>query len=49
MSVYTKEYTVDPTSGKYKKLFGTSFRSPVTGRNHSGRHYIEFFGIIYQY
>lgn len=49
MSVYEKEYTMDPTSGKYKKLFNTTITEPVTGKVKPNKSYITFAGIKYEY
>ncbi len=49
MSVYDREYTIDPTHGKYKKMFRTSERDIITGKRQEHRQYITFAGIRYYY
>ena len=49
MSVYREENTIDPTDGKYKKLFRSNEKDPVTGKYQTEKQYIMFAGIKYYY
>lgn len=49
MSVYENEYTIDPTSGRYKKSFGSNIPEPVTGKRKPSKTYITFAGIKFYY
>jgi len=49
MSVYKNEYTIDPIKRKYKKLFISNEKDPVTGKYQTEKQYIMFAGIKYYY
>jgi len=49
MSVYDTEYTIDPTQGKYKKLFRTGEKDIITGKRQEKKQYITFAGIRFYY